>query len=1396
MRSASRSRKSQLPVDSITIEGGIIPVEWIIKVSQHSAPFQSEADYGVGRGHHLRGEINRFFQIAKIWWNKLAESHKTYSAEELPSELKRPQPPQKAGIRRRNIADHDTQASAMAAAEVFVISLLREVFGFSDISPTEPKNLATETKYRIGLEALGGMVPIVVAPAGIGLDTRSPLFVDDKSSLSPFRLLQLYLNSTIQENALWGIVSDCHNLRIVRKNTRHTTDAWIDANLKKIFSEDLYADFALLWLLCHSSRFGRIGQRPHECILESWRTRGCEEGRRAYNLMGRGVKEALKILGDGFLRHKCNDSLRDAIGSSKLSSVMYYNQLLRLVYRIIFLLTVEERKLLFSDNSRLEDHITYQEGYSAKRIREDSTIREAYEDYHDRWDAMKVVFAALSHGETRCSLPGLAGIFNRTACPDLDAAEIDNCALLNAMHQLAWLTNGDVCERINLRDNGPEELGSVYEGLLELVPQTMVTETGRLSFTFLNDKKGNARKTSGSYYTPECLVKLVLESALDPVIRETKERNPGNHANALLSLTIVDPACGSGHFLLSAARKLATQIAGIKARGIKTGTDTYTTEYRWAIRQVISRCIFGTDLNQMAVELCKVSLWLEAVVPGLPLTFLDSHIQWGNSLLGTTDKLMKNGIPDAAWEPLVGDDKKTAASLKKQNRNSARTHRCLGFLVKDDDVSPTLAKEVAVLDAEADDDISSLTDKQLKWERVLASQAYRQKKLAADLWCSAFVWPKQPGNLAKAAPITDLWSQVSNGELAAPKLTTATMEELVEQYRFFHWELQFPQVFSQGGFDVVVSNPPWERVKLDEREFFASRNENIANAPNAATRKKLIAMLPTNDPRLWHTWCSASRKAEGSSGFIRHSNRYPLCGRGDVNTYAVFAEHNRDILRPNGRTGFIVPQGIVTDDSTKAFFQSVTSNKNLVSFTGFNNREGIFPDVSRAYQFGACTLSASAQQKANADYVFYAQNATEAKETFRSFTLSPVDLAVLNPITLTCPTFRSCRDATINLSAYRRTGVLWQEKDDSLGNPWKIRFLAMFHMSNYSHEFRTRKELVDLCAILVGNRFVTERSLWLPLVEAKMLARFNHRHGSYEGLPTQKKQSAIVLVDDSSLSDPHRATLPNYWVPESLVTKRLSGHWDYEWMLGWRDVTSVSSARTFHACITPRTAAANNFPIMIPSTEPELVACLYACLCSYFFDYTTRQKVGGLHLNVFEVKQLPVLPPSHYLDSSPWQKNTLLRDWFLPRILELTYTAWDLQPFARDVGYNGPPFRWNRNRRFLLCCELDAAFFHLYSIPRDDVNYIMDTFSVIRKNDEATHGVFRTKRTILEIYDAMTRAERTGRSYATLLDPPPADASVAHRTRSEAVETQMAPILKEESLTSADPNPRKHKGRK
>jgi len=1338
-------KEAQLAVDALYIEGSLISPDWLARVAKTAAEAQSEADYRIPKGLNLRDEIGRYWRIAQAHWS---DFYAAYSAlKKNDSSANSPQAP----------SPHSETAALIA--QRFLLGLLRDAFGFTSLV-TVPPVVVADRPYPISAAALDGRVPVLIAPAGLGLDTLWPAFGDGARRRTAFGLVQEYLNAA--DGSLWGLCCDGLTLRIARDNASLTRPAWIEADLARIFTEARYPDFTALWLLCHETRFGRPGQPVADCALEAWRTAGREQGTRAREHLRTGVEAALVALGTGFLSHPENSALRAALAEGRLTPAAYFQQLLRLVYRLIFLITVEERELLHPVGTAPAAAKLYADGYSLRRLRDRSVRRSAHDRHHDLWEATQIVFSGLDQGQPILGLPALAGLFAGTQCPDLDRARLENRALLLAVFRLGWLREASVLSRVNWRDMGPEELGSVYESLLELVPQ--ITDHGRrFAFAQGGETKGNARKTTGSYYTPDSLVQVLLDSALEPVIAQTLAAHPADPAAALLSLSVVDPACGSGHFLLAAARRLAAHVARLVAGGTPSAAD-----YRHALRQVVGHCIYGVDLNPMAVELCKVSLWMEAVDPGLPLTFLDSHIQHGNALLGATPALLEKGIPDAAWDPIEGDDKKTASALKKRNKAAQAGQRGLDALWSRPaaDETASLTRAVADLESTPDSDVSALHKKESQWQGILDSQAFRHQRFVADAWCAAFVWPKRPGPDAESAPTADLWRQIRDGQGTPPAHTVQTVERLTRQYHFLHWHLAFPHVFEKGGFDVVLGNPPWERVKLQEQEFFASRSPEIAEAANAAARKKLIAALPTTDPTLWTDWCEASREAEGQSHFVRQSGRYPLCGKGDVNTYAIFAEHNRATVSPTGSAGFIVPTGIATDDTTKDYFASLVSEQILSRFYSFENEEFVFPGVHHAFRFTLLTI-AKGQKNISSDLVFFARQVAQLADPNRHFSLTPADFEILNPNTRTCPTFRSRKDADLNLSIYRRAGVFFRE-DSEEGNKWRLEIRTrLWHMAEDAEFFRTKAELTARGARIEGNFWSGEDGRYLPLFEAKMLHHFDHRFGTYEGqTEAQENQGKLPEFDHSTHGDPCRLTQPYYWVSETEVATRLQDLWTYDWLLGWRDICRSTDQRTIIAFIAPRVALGNTSPLMFPSGGPLLVASLYANLCSFLLDYAARQKIGGTHLTYGYLKQLPVLPPDRYLDKARWDSAVLVRDWILPRVLELTYTAWDLQAFGRDVGYDGPPFRWDPARRFLLRCELDAAFFHLYGLSRDDADYVMDTFPIVRKNDEKAHGEYRTKRVILEIYDELAIAIRTGRAYLTRLDPPPADPRVAHPPRS------------------------------
>jgi hypothetical protein len=1185
---------------------------------------------------------------------------------------------------------------------------------------------------------------------------------------SPHSLLQEQLNRS--DNHLWGIVSNGLRLRILRDNVSLTRQAYVEFNLEAMMIGEVYADFVLLWLLCHQSRVE--AEHPEEYWLEQWSRAAHSQGTRVLDQLRVGVEKAIADLGSGFLAYPANGILREKLRTGSLSAQDYYRQLLRLVYRLIVLFVAEDRDILFHPDASQDCRELYTKYYSTKGLR---MLAEQHigTRHADRFYSLRLVMEKLGQdkGCPELGLPALNGfLFSKEALADLFDCDIANYALFAAIRSLAFTSGRQMRRPVDYKNLGSEELGSVYESLLELHPVLHI-ESAKFE---LATASGNERKTTGSYYTPTSLITSLLDSTLDPVLDEACTQS--DPEKAILNLKICDPACGSGHFLVAAAHRTAKRLAAIRE-----GSEEPAPEARRkALRDVVGHCIYGVDINPMSVELCKVSLWMEAIEPGKPFSFLDAHIQCGNSLLGATPALLNQGIPDSAFEPIEGDDKKICSEYKRKNKEMRAGQRSLF----DENMQTwnrwsDLTADIKQLDAISDDTVEDIHRKQEHYRQFVTSAPYELGKLWADAWCTAFVWKKTK---EFSPPITEeVFRKIEKNPYSLAPWMRDEVKRLAEQYQFFHWHLAFPDVFSVpdnsempeneqtdwfGGFDVVLGNPPWERIKIQEKEWFASRRPDIANAANAVQRRKMIAALADEDPTLYNEFMDDQRQATGESHLIRNSNRYPLCGRGDVNTYSIFAENMRILLAPTGRVGCIVPSGIATDDTTKYFFGDLMKSQTLASLYSFENEESLFPAVHHTTKFCLLTISGQNSIQEVADFVFFARQTADLQDENRHFSLSATDVALLNPNTRTCPIFRSKHDMKLTKTFYMSISVL--SKEGSLEeNPWGIKFSTMFHMTNDAHLFYTSERLRQDGWKLQGNFFCKNGEKCLPLYEGKMIWHFDHRLGTYEGqTQAQANLGKLPEFSQEQHNNPSLLPLPRYWVNQSHFPSIMNdGRTAF---LAFRDITGPVHARTTVFSIIPVVPCNNKLPVIVldPKRMRE-TAYLVACFSSFVLDYIARQKLGGFNMGLFILKQLPVLTPDQYVAGCQWDKSSSLADWILPRVLELTYTSWDMQSFAQDCGYNGPAFCWDETRRFLIRTELDAAYFHLYSTEHDDVDYIMDTFHVVRQRDEKAYGEYRTKRVILEIYDEMKDAIESGVPYRTRLDPPPADPAVAHAAREE-----------------------------
>lgn len=871
-----------------TLEGGLLPADLFNQLAGLQLKGQTAADYNIPQGLTLRDEIGRFWRIAQANWQNFDQQ------------------------RQRSDLSNPT-----AAAQHWLQSLLTQVFGFSDLHGYSEPQMIDERGFPITHHAFHGQVPMVFcAPGDKALDTADPRFGHEGRRRSPTGLLQEYLNANDQ--ALWGLVSDGQRLRILRDNPSMTRPAYIEVDLATCFAEEQLPEFRILWLLLHASRFqpgtNNDGETsPSHCWLEQWRAEAEEQGERLLDKLRVGVTEALGALGNGFLRHPQNDELRQQFESRELDAQTYYQELLRMVYRMLFLLRAEARDLLHPEGSDPLARERYREGYSLDVLRRAARKPHRFEArHHDLWLTVQHTINGLATGQPLLALPALGGLFGSDQCPNLDNALIDNQSLLKAIKALTWHPSetSNSLVATDYANMDAEELGSVYEALLELVP-AINTRPWQFSFIGLDENNAtasNLRKLTGSYYTPDVLVQSLIDTALKPVIRDRLTQNPDEPRQALLDLRVVDPACGSGHFLLAATRTLARELAQLDAEG---GEPT-PGQFQHALREVLQHCIFGVDLNPMAVELCKAALWMDAIEPGKPLTFLDSHIQHGNSLIGIhPGNQLEDGISSKAFSAKEGDDGVVCKRLSSQNTTFAKRLSITKRLI------PTPSINIEEKDEDTLDDVRN---KSRTWSQYLLSDDYQKASLAYNIYTAPY-FSRKDTNSEPWIPTNahlDLCFSGDSDEIS-DKLIEHIKRKCLE-FNFFHWELRFPEVFSSGGFDVVLGNPPWDVVKKEEDDSLSKSEHD---------RLK--------------TWFSVGI--------------YELA-KGKKDLYKLFLALSTHLIKANGKVGLVMPVGLFIEDKPLPLRKHLLSTGSIEKLDVYqNNRHGYFGSVHASTLFCAFIYS-------------------------------------------------------------------------------------------------------------------------------------------------------------------------------------------------------------------------------------------------------------------------------------------------------------------------------------------------------------------------------------------------------------------------------------------------------
>ena len=1187
----------------------------------------------------------------------------------------------------------------------------------------------------------------------------------------------------------WGILTNGARWRLYYQGARSVSEQFFEVDLAALLDLPGHNDglFALTegerhhWLKVFVLVFRREAFVAGTTDPRTFHQRAIEEGR----FYEERVAANLSALVFGQVFPELARAIAAAAPEAALQEVR--EATLILLYRLLFILYAEDRDLLPVRNTRYDD-------YSLReKVRGDVGQRKDHGDVFSAsaaqyWSVIDDLCRAIDQGDTSIGLPPYnGGLFDRQRIPLLANIRIGDAVMADVIDALSFEQTPHGRRYINYRDLGVQQLGSIYERLLE---HEIVRDGGEIAV------RPNifARKGSGSYYTPDDLVALIIKETIEPLVRSRiddfntkkselatshlpEDRRMGqlkrvDPAEKLLELKVCDPAMGSGHFLVNLVDHLADRVITALAEA-EASMDDYISplteridtirntiidnaEQRgWTInteqlndrhivqRMVLKRCVYGVDKNPMAVELAKVALWLHTFTVGAPLSFLDHHLRCGDSLFGSW---VRNGIDKASEQ---GGPLFLKGPLKRATRAAAPMQIIEGLT----DAEIAEAHRSAEVFAEIEEMTTPL-NAFLSLVQAFDWLNIRDRNDKGSLYAYFTGIFGDPIDIASGK--IEVLTEGRDGERFAGLLDEA--RQLLANEHFFNWQVAFPGVWSEwenaglnGGFDAVIGNPPWDRMKLQQVEWFAARRREIALAPRAADRKRMIADLEKDGDPLARDFAEASERAMAAVRIARACGDYPLLSGGDINLYSLFVERAMTIVKSDGMVGLLTPSGIASDKTASRFFKGVATEGRLRALYDFENRRTrydappFFPDVDSRFKF--CAFVASPAPAATpANCAFFLQDVSELDDPERCFPLTAADFDRVNPNTGTAPIFRTRRDAELTTAVYGRLPVLVDRSSGEEVQAWPVKYSTMFHMTNDSGLFRTRAELEEREGAypIGGNRFGSPSGDWVPLYEGKMVQAFDHRAANIIVKPENQHRPAQPVP--ATLEQHRNADWfpdPQFWVPASECgwTARP------DWVLGFKEITAPTNVRTFIASLLPTVGFGNKVPILKPEAGSRAEWLLAANLNAIILDFVARQKVQGQTLNLFIVEQLPVVPPFRYeaVSFGPKTAGEIVRE----AVLELTYTAHDMAPFARDMGYvdaSGKvnlPFTWDEDRRRILRSKLDAVFFHLYGVTdRDDIRYICSTFPIVEREEKAAYGgIYRSCELCLAWVSALAAGE-------------------------------------------------------
>lgn len=1302
---------------SVRTEGGLLPADLLAKIAaaEPDVPGLKDTDFGLAAGERFREAITRS-------WNRLVGAW--------------------AALEAVRVAADETDALTGTTRDRFLMPLFEEL-GFGRL-PVARRLEIDGTTYPIS-HLWGERVPVHLVGFGVDLDSRSK-GVRGAAGAAPHALVQEFLNRT--DWSLWGLVSNGRTLRLMRDSSTLTRQAYVEFDLDAIFTGELYADFALLWSICHRSRFE--GERPADCLLEQWTKKAADDGTRALDKLRGGVEQAIETLGAGFLAYPSNGALRDALRSGTLDGQDYYRELLRLVYRLIFLFTAEDRRdettgreLLLDPSAGDETAGRYRRFYSTTRLRSFAGRRRGTRQ-PDLWVSLRRVVAAIGGaGAPSLALPALGSfLFGAEACSHLDAADLRNEDLLDAVRALATIEEDRRLRLVDYRNLGAEELGGVYEGLLELHPRIEV-DANPPRFT-LQTTAGNERRSTGSYYTHSDLINVLLASTLDPVVDRAVEGKDAAAAEAaILDLAVVDPAAGSGHFLVAAAHRLAKRLAAVR-----TGEgEPAPGAVRRALRAVIANCIYAVDANPMAVELCKVSLWLEALEPGKPLSFLDAHIKGGNSLVGATPELVSAGVPDAAYERLDGDDAGTARGLR--DRNARERAGQLGFTDVGEDFDITeLATVWATFETMDESSVDHVQQKENEYRRLLESPRARHQRKAADAWCAAFFTLK-----TKASPSITSSSirAISAADDHAVIATGRIVDEALAKVGTFHWPLEFPDIYSRGGFDVVLGNPPWEALSPDAKEFFAVYDPRVRSVSPREQKAMFERLL--EDGVIKAAWDAYCWRLYRLANFLRKGGRYRLfapgnLGKGDFNVYRIFVELALQLTREGGRAAQIVPDGFYLGSNASALREELVTHWQWDHVYGFENTRAVwFKGVHTAAKF--CIYSARKGGATETIEVAFGINTEAELRRIRDaggVALTAELLRQLSPETFALPDTASLA----GLGLVQRISARFARFGDSYpGWPDRI-YMRELDMGNDRDVFNEREGI--------------------PLYEGRMVDLFDHRAKAYVS-----GRGRTAVWRDLPFGDASKAVTPQWHVEAARIPVKVLPR-VHRYRIGFCGVASPTNKRSLVAALLPpQVVAGHKVPTILfeRGTDADMLFWL-GVANSLVVDYVVRRKVS-LNMDYTIVDSLPI--PRRADSTSSVHREVIEIAGRLTCVSPEMFPFWDAMSVAGWLpprpSQSNPGFI-TKEARLAAQARLDALVaVHLYGLGVADMELVLDDFKALANQEQREFKEYRTHRLVL----AEMEKELAGRGHEDRVDAGP----IAQRAI--AVEESLRPAVKDEAVT-------------